>query len=128
MIDSSTSFSVLSVIKPIIGRVSPSSFYKKASIVCVTSVHESFSLVTTEAHSYGLPVIAFNSFTAAPLVIENGKDGILVPPFDIEAYAEKLSDLMDNDKQRLSMSKEALKSIEKFSPETICSKWESILS
>lgn len=110
------------------GRVEPSTFYKIAEIVCVTSVHESFSLVATEAHSYGLPVIAFNSFTAAPLVIENGKDGILVPPFDIEAYAEKLSDLMDNDKQRLSMSKEALKSIEKFSPETICSKWESILS
>ena len=94
--------------------------------MCITSVHESFSLVATEAHSYGLPVIAFNSFTAASVVIEDGKDGILVAPFNIINFAEKLGVLMDDNNLRSHMSKEAVKSIVKFSPEAIFPKWETI--
>ena len=49
------------------GRVQPEVYYKKSSILCVTSVHESFSLVTLEAQRAGCVPILNNAFSPAPM-------------------------------------------------------------
>lgn len=109
------------------GRVEPHSYYKGASIACITSVHESFSLVATEALSYGVVPVAFDSFTAARLVIEDGKDGVLVKPFDLDEYANALNRLMSEDRRREDMSQAARQAIAKFSPRAVYTAWNQLL-
>ena len=108
------------------GRVTPTPFYKEAQIQCVTSVHESFSLVSVESMQYGNPVIAFNSYTAAPYVINDKENGLLIAPFDIDAYADSLKMLMDDNHFRESMGKSAQKSISRFTPDTVYALWQQL--
>lgn len=76
------------------GYQSPETYYREASIFCMTSAYEGFGLVLVEAMSYGVVPIAFNSFASAKDVIEDGKDGKLVVPFDIMAYVKHLNNYM----------------------------------
>lgn len=76
------------------GRVNPYDYYKKAKIICITSTHESFSLVTVEGMSYGVVPILFDSFYSASEIVTDGKDGFLIPPFEISVFAQKLNRLM----------------------------------
>ena len=109
------------------GRKSPGEYYKKAKIVCVTSVHESFSLVTTEAQANGAVPVVFNSFTAAPVVVRNGETGILVPPFNLDTFANEMSRLMSDNNRLNNMSEEAQKAVSQFSPDRVFKKWQEVL-
>ncbi|MGJ8651212.1 MAG: glycosyltransferase family 4 protein [Opitutaceae bacterium] len=53
------------------------------------SLFEGFGLVITEALSQGMPIIA-TSHTCAPDIIEDGKEGFIVPIRDAVAIASKL--------------------------------------
>lgn len=110
-----------------VGRKSPEEYYKKAKIVCVTSVHESFSLVTTEAQANGAVPVVFDSFTAAPMVVKNGVTGILVPSFKLDAFANEMSRLMSDNICLMNMSEEAKKSVFQFSPDVVYKKWQNVL-
>ena len=54
------------------------------------SVTETFGNVTLEAMACGVPVVAADATGASSLVVD-GETGYLVPPRDIDAYAEKLA-------------------------------------
>lgn len=105
------------------GRTNPKSYYERASIICITSVHESFSLVTVEAQQKGVVPIAFNSFNTAEILISEPSNGLLVKSFDIYSFADKLSYLMDNEDLRLQMSKQSIESSKKFSFDAIYPIW-----
>lgn len=69
------------------------------------SLFEGFGLVLTEALSQGLPIIATNH-TCAPDIIENGKEGFIIPIRDANAISEKLT-LMNEARDQLQAMKEA---------------------
>ncbi len=108
------------------GRVNPKEYYEVASIQCMTSVHEAFPMVPLEAMSNSIPVIAFNSFTSAPLIIEEGLNGILIPPFDTKHYADSLRLLIEDEAMRSSMSWKARQSVNRFSEEKIFDLWQQL--
>jgi starch synthase len=58
-------------------------------VLVFPSLFEGFGLVLLEAMSQGLPVIA-TAHTAAPDLIEDGREGFIVPVRSAEAIAEKL--------------------------------------
>lgn len=58
---------------------------------------ESFGLISVEAMSKAIPVVAF-ACGGIPEVIINGKDGFVVPIGDCEAMAEKIDILLDDAK------------------------------
>ncbi|MCS3266321.1 glycosyltransferase [Bacteroides fragilis] len=105
------------------GRVQPEVYYKKSSILCVTSVHESFSLVTLEAQRAGCVPILNNAFSPAPMLIQDGENGYLVPAFDNNAFANKLDSLMNNPVKREKMSMKAVESIKRFSLDVVYAQW-----
>lgn len=105
------------------GRVSPDDYYKKAKIMCVTSTHESFSLVTVEAKSYGVVPILMNTFPAASLIVNNGIDGILIDSYDMEKFAKALEYMMSNDVVIENLSESGLQSIKEFSSEKVYNQW-----
>lgn len=69
------------------------------------SLFEGFGLVLTEALSQGIPIIS-TAHTCAPDIIEDGKEGFIVPIRDADAIAAKLS-LLHADRDRLQTMKEA---------------------
>ena len=56
-------------------------FYRDASILCLTSDFEGWGMVLTEAMTFGAVPVAFNSYAAITDIIDDGKNGLLVPPF-----------------------------------------------
>lgn len=65
--------------------------YEQVDVVVVPSlVEESFSLVAWEAQAHGRPVVA-SALGALPEVVEHGRNGLLVPPDDVDALAAALA-------------------------------------
>ena len=109
-----------------VGRVDPSDYYLDAQIACVTSTHESFSMVIIESFKFGVVPMAFDSFPASKELIDNGKDGYVIPAFDVNEYARKLGVLMDDDNQREEMRKNAHTRALKYYSSSIFEKWKDL--
>ncbi len=110
------------------GQVNTKSYYEHSEIVCVTSAHESFSLVLAEGLSNGVIPMAFSSFPTSMQLIKNGENGILIKPFDVDEYAEKLSFLMDNDNIRAHMRENHKMTLFDLSPDIVYNQWESLFT
>ena len=68
----------------------------------VTQQEEAFGVSVVEAMAEGLPVISGRN-GSLPEVVEDGVQGILVPPGDVEAHAQAFLRLAENDALRRSM-------------------------
>jgi len=80
----------------IISNMSDASRYlKNFDIFVLPSIKEGLPYVILEAGLAGLPVITSN-VGGIPEIIEDGKDGLLVPPKDPEALAEAIKRLVDD--------------------------------
>ena len=108
------------------GQQNPIEYYKKASIFIMTSSFEGFGLTLTEAQQNGVVPIVFDSFKAVYDIIEDNFNGVIVENNNIKEYAQKLTFLMQNDKERQILAKNALESCKKFSPENIVEKWKDL--
>ena len=100
--------------------------YCQSSIFVQTSVSESFSLVIPEAMSCGLPVVAFDCPNGPRDIITEGKDGYLIPQYDINAFVEKVVFLIENRDLRITMGLNAYKSSQKYASEYIMPKWKEL--
>lgn len=76
-----------------------------SDVLVFPSLFEGFGLVILEAMAQGIPVIA-TPHTAGPDLIEDGRDGFIIPIRSAEAIAEKL-DLLIADGSLLSEMKSA---------------------
>jgi phosphatidylinositol alpha 1,6-mannosyltransferase len=65
------------------------------------SVTETFGNVTLEAMACGVPVVAANA-TGAMDLVEDGVNGFLVPPRDVNAYADAIARLIQDEGLRKS--------------------------
>ncbi len=89
-----------------------------SKIFVLPSRWEGFGIVIIEAMSNMLPVIATN-VGGIPELIEDGKDGILVPPENPKALARAISNLLENEELREKLSKAAYRKVrEKYSIDT----------
>lgn len=89
--------------------------YADADIFVFASRTETQGMVLLEALASGLPVVAVND-EAFEDVIKIGKNGYLVKP-DIEMFAEKTQDLLQDRSLYKSFSETALESVERYSVE-----------
>lgn len=69
----------------------------------MTSLYEPFGLVLVEAMSCGIPVIAFDCPYGPSDIIQNDKNGYLVENGNVEAFAERVCQLIENKNLRLKM-------------------------
>jgi glycosyltransferase involved in cell wall biosynthesis len=94
-----------------------------ASILCLTSINEGFALVLIEAMASGLPVVSYNLPYGPSDIITDGEDGLLIPYLNEDAFAKKLSGLMDDEEKIRSMSKSAILKSQQFSVDKIVDTW-----
>ncbi|WTP56540.1 glycosyltransferase family 4 protein [Streptomyces phaeochromogenes] len=102
--------------------------WAKGSIAAVTSSLESFGMTIVEAMRCGLPVVSTDCPHGPGEIIDNGVDGRLVPVGNVEAIADGLLELINNDELRQRMAHAALEDSARFDPARIAERYESIFS
>ncbi len=103
-------------------------YYLKSSIFAFTSSSEGFPNVIGEAMSAELPVVAFDCCAGPSDIIEHGRNGFLIPLFDIEMFQNKLDLLMQDESLRNLMGKAAKESISHFSVDVIGRKYYEFIT
>lgn len=70
-------------------------FYQRANVFVLPSLVEGFGIVLLEAMSYGLPIVA-TRVGAIPELVQDGINGLLVPPADPAALAAAIRRVLDS--------------------------------
>lgn len=102
-------------------------YYLSSTIFAFTSSSEGFPNVIGEAMSAGLPVVAYDCVAGPSEMIEDGKNGFLIPLFDDVSFEAKLRFLMENEEERIRMGAYARESIKRFSVSNIGEEYYKIL-
>jgi phosphatidylinositol alpha-mannosyltransferase len=93
-----------------VGYVAPEElprYYRTANLFCAPSTgNESFGIILLEAMAAGLPIVA-TDIAGYRQVVENGRDGILVPPTDEYALARAATSLLKDPGRCAEMGRSA---------------------
>lgn len=109
-----------------LGFKSPEPYYAKAKIFCMTSIFEGFGLVLIEAMAYGVVPLAFNSYANLADIITDGRTGFVIPPFNVDYYANKVAELINDPQQCRRLSENAYRESFNYELERISSEWEHL--
>lgn len=113
------------------GFQKPIEYYKRASILLLTSDFEGFPLVLAECMSFGVIPAVYNSYSAVGDIIDDGKDGIVIPyhedGYQAEEAADMVAQIMGNDAKREQMALAAREKSKEYSVERIYGEWNKIL-
>ncbi|MBD5356207.1 MAG: glycosyltransferase family 4 protein [Bacteroides sp.] len=102
--------------------------FQSASCFVLSSRFEGLVLVLIEAKMMGLPCISFDCPNSPKEVIQNGIDGWLVPPEDIDALAQELSVRLSNHDELCRAGYEGrIDALKRYSPQSIKSKWINLI-
>jgi glycosyltransferase involved in cell wall biosynthesis len=109
----------------------PGQWYLRSKIFVLTSKSEGLNMAMVEAMSYGLPVVVSNVNDLED-VVKNEINGYLVNFGNVELFAEKIINLLTDDKLYRSISKNAIKRIEhlyltQYSYTAVTEQWNQIL-
>lgn len=99
-----------------------------SSIYVMTSHTESFGLVLIEAMSFGVPALAYTSAQGANEIIDDGINGYLIDNRNEEEMEHKIDLLIENEKLRKKMGKEARLRSKDFSREVISLSWGKLIN
>ena len=114
------------------GFQKPIEYYKRASILLLTSDFEGFPLVLAECMSFGVIPAVYDSYSAVGDIIDDGKNGIVIP-YSKDGYkADEAADLialvMSDDAKREKMAFAAKEKSRAYSVERIYMEWEKVLN
>lgn len=100
--------------------------YRRSSILVSTSLFEPFGLVIPEAMSCGLPVVSFDCPYGPADIITDGVDGFLIKNRDINEFADRVCQLIEDRELRVRMGLAAVKSAQRYSADLIMPKWKEL--
>ena len=101
--------------------------YQNYGIYVMTSRYEGLPMVLLEAKVKKLPLVSFDIDSGPSDIIEDGVSGYLVPPFDTDAMAERICELIEHPELRQKFSDHAWDNIDKFRKEAVVQKWVELI-
>ena len=111
------------------GFVNPVEYYKRASILLLTSEYEGFGLVIVEAMTYGVVPVVYNSYETASELITNEVDGVLVDtPYNNDTFTDTLENLIKNEDILEKIAYNARSSSARFSVDNIANEWYKFIT
>ena len=104
---------------------------KNADIFFLPSYTEAMPMSILEAMGYGLPIVTTN-VGGIPQLVEEGKNGYMTEPGNIDCFVNVILELIENDELIYSMGKESIeKAYENYSLEKhlhkLCKLYENVL-
>ena len=102
------------------------SVLNEADVFIICTKHETLSISLLEAAFAELPLVATN-VGGIPEIINDGQNGYLVENLNVNEFAKKLTELIDNSDLRKEFGKKAKKTIEnKFSRDSILKRIDDV--
>ena len=100
--------------------------YMTSSLCVLTSRYEGFPVVLQECMGCGLPCISFNCPSGPRYIIKDGEDGYLVEDGNIEAFANKVCLLIEDEPLRCRLGQKAKQHMAFYSKERIMEQWREL--
>jgi glycosyltransferase involved in cell wall biosynthesis len=97
--------------------------YKDVDLIVIPSIYEAFGLVVGEAMIMEKGIVATNVDGILEM-IEDKKEGLLVPPKDPQALADAIEKLYKNKELKENLAKNAKEKIKQFDTEIIAQQWK----
>ena len=101
-------------------------FYKKASVLLVTSSFESFPMVVVEGKLYGLPLVTYELPTVE--ILKDNRGYVCIERHNIKEAADAVLKILEDKEYANCLSHEARESIEPFLHFYFEKKWSEILN
>lgn len=101
--------------------------YKQSEIFVLSSRYEGFGLVLIEAMSQGCACVACDYNGRQREIIQDDFQGLCCEPEDVEALADSIKRMMENEEYRKGVQKNAIERSKFYSLENITIKWNSLL-
>ena len=92
-----------------------------------TTTIDNTPISVIEAMSLGLAVVSTN-VGGMPMLIEDGKDGVLVPENNAEAMANAIIELIENPEKTAAICSEARQKVENFDWQQVREEWNRVLN
>ncbi|MDR1769696.1 MAG: glycosyltransferase family 4 protein [Hungatella sp.] len=102
-------------------------YYLAADVFVFPTLDDVWGLVLNEAMSFGLPCVTSKWANASHELTEDGKDGYLIDPRDVNDMAEKLELLIADDQLRSRMGERAYEKIKNFTIEKMAERHRDII-
>ena len=101
-------------------------YYRKASVVCLTSETEGWPLALTEGQAQGCIGVAFGATSGIKEILDGGC-GFTVTAFDEAEFAQTLIKLASLDEDRImEMRMNSVRKRAEYAPEAIADKWKKL--
>jgi glycosyltransferase involved in cell wall biosynthesis len=94
-----------------------------ASAYALTSRAEGFPMVLIEAMSLGVPLVAMDCPRGPGEIVDDGKNGFLVPDGDVDGFTEGLRALVEDDELRRRCGRQAHEDARQYSPDAVVADW-----
>lgn len=101
--------------------------YKKAAIYVMPSRYEGWGLVAVEAMSQGCATIVCDFGGRQREFINDGQNGIICEPDNVENLSKNISYLIDNKAFRFTLSKNGITSVAQYKEEQVALNMENII-
>ena len=101
-------------------------YYRRASVLLLTSDSEGFGMVINEAASFGVPTV-YNEISGLDDLIVDGKNGFVVKQGDLVTMADKVTEILTDKKLADRMSGDALALSKRFDAAVIGNKWAYLI-
>lgn len=99
-----------------------------ASIFALSSRYEGFPLILLEAMSKGMGVVAFDCPTGPADMVDDHRNGLLIPPEDVDAFAAGLREMMGDEELRRRCGAAAVGTAAQYTMAAIGPRWEALLA
>ncbi|MBD0830555.1 glycosyltransferase [Aestuariibaculum sediminum] len=106
----------------------PFKYMKNAKFLILSSKYEGFPRVLIESLASGTPVVSFNCESGPNEIINHENNGLLVENQNFEALNLAMNRMVDDETLYFRCKNEALKSVEKYSLQTISEQWQKYLA
>jgi glycosyltransferase involved in cell wall biosynthesis len=99
----------------------------KASVYVLSSRYEGFPLVLIEAMAKGMAVVAFDCPTGPADIVDDHRNGLLVPAKDVEALSAAMMEMVSDEELRRRCAAAAVETARDYTMAAIGPKWDEML-
>jgi len=100
----------------------------ESAVFVLSSRFEGFPLILLEAMSKGMGVVSFDCPTGPADIVDDHRNGLLVPAGDIEGLGRAIREIVEDEALRRRMAAAAVETAQEYTIEAIGPQWEALFA